>query len=187
MIKRNLLWLGGLLVASGIACQFFQSTAQPWIPVMEETSFHYLNVPLDEAMVAVQHATSEVTTERYAAADQSLRDASRSLAKLRRFYVPLTEVRQLIYDADRLFYLKRYEMTRKKLAQAKAIMLNMASTGGPMLKTPVEEIIVALDDLLITIEISRDGTLEKLGALGHRVNLMLLRGELILADAKFNE
>jgi hypothetical protein len=172
-----LAWFGG--------CQLFESTSKPWVPVFEETNFDYFNEVTQHALASADDASKEIQAGRHDKADQKLRETLQFLLRMQRYYIPLTEVRQLVYDADRLFYLKKVDETRSKLKQARETMNQIGNMDGSGLAEPAEEVIKMIDELVFAIENSSDAVATHFGELGHRVNLMLIKGELILSEIEF--
>ena len=106
--------------------------------------------------------------------------------KLRFYYLPITEVRQLVYDADRLFYLKEVDKTQQKLRLANKLLVEIAESGGQNLKTSVNEAVLMIDGLLLNMQESSDKVPDKFREVGLHINLMATKGELILSSAEFH-
>jgi hypothetical protein len=165
-------------------CRPSERTAEPWIPVLEDTSFSYLKDSVSEALKALKEAEKRIrnSEEKYDALFQPVMD---SLLTLHFYYLPMTEVRQLVYDADRLFYLRRTQQAQEKLKKAHEVLLNMATADGPHLEESVNEVVASIDDLSVNIQESSSKVLEKFREVGQRVNIMCLKGELVLSGDKF--
>ena len=118
---------------------------------------------------------------------EAIKRAMNELLKLHFYYLPMTEVRQLVYDADRLFYLKQSDATKNKLKEANNLLMHVAESDGPNLKRSVNELIVMIDELILNIQESSRAVPTKFGEVGHRVNLMALKGEIILSDVTFDD
>jgi hypothetical protein len=174
----------GLFLGNISACQSSERTAEPWIPVLEDTSFSYLKDSVSEAVKALKEAEKRIrnSEEKYDALFQPVMD---SLLNLHFYYVPMTEVRQLVYDADRLFYLRQTQQAQEKLKRAHEVLLNIATANGPHLEESVNEVIASIDDLSVNIQESSGKVLEKLREVGRRVNFMCLKGELVLSGDTF--
>ena len=153
---------------------------EPWKPVLEDTSFEYLNEPISEALNAIKDASEKINSNQNQDASLLLEQAQQALFKLQHYYVPMTNVRQLIYDADRLYYLKRFDETNHKLELAKKILHDILDSYKPDLTQSIDEIILMIDALLLTIEDAPQTVPDKFAKLGHKVNLMTVKGELIL-------
>ena len=165
-------------------CRPSERTAEPWIPVLEDTSFGYLKDSVSEALKALKEAEKRIrnSEEKYDALFQPVMD---SLLRLHFYYVPMTEVRQLVYDADRLFYLGQTQQAQEKLKKAHEVLLSMATADGPHLEESVNEVVASIDDLSVNIQESSSKVLEKFREVGRRVNFMCLKGELVLSGDKF--
>jgi hypothetical protein len=186
MNKRASVFILGLLVGVVIACERPQKTPEPWIPVLEDTAFSYLRDSVSEAVAAVNEASHELRAGQEARSVEALERAMDPLMKLHFYYLPITEVRQMVYDADRLFYLKQVDKTQYKLRAANRLLVDIGRSGGPNLETSVNELVLMIDDLLLNIEESSETVPEKFREVGHRVNLMAMKGELVLSGAKFH-
>jgi hypothetical protein len=109
-----------------------------------------------------------------------------SLLKLRCYDIPMTEVRQLIYDSDRVFYLGQVDKAQQKLRATKKRLLDIARFGGSNLDKPMNKLILMIDDLLLNIQESSDVVPEKFRKVGHEANLMATKGGLILSNVEFD-
>jgi len=110
-----------------------------------------------------------------------------SLSLLKIYFIPMTETRQLVFDADRLFHLGRIREAKHKLAQAEDFMRRVGEAEDHSLRKPAKELILLLDALLLTIDQAPADTREKFQLLGDRLNLMLLKGDLVLRGAGITE
>lgn len=106
-----------------------------------------------------------------------------ALSQLQFYFIPLTETRQLVYDADRLFYLGGISEAKHKLAQAKDFLRGIGKAEHHSLRKPANELVLLLDDLLLAIDDAPGEAPEKFRLVGNRVNLMLLKGDLVLSGA----
>jgi hypothetical protein len=167
------------------ACDQSQKTVEPWVPVLEDTAFSYLRESVSQSIAAVNEATRELDAGQEAGSREALHRALDSLMNLHFYYLPITEVRQLVYDADRLFYLKEVEKTQQKLLAANRLLVGVAKSGGQNLEKSVNEAVLMIDDLLLNIQESSDRVPEKFREVGHHVNFMATKGELILSSVKF--
>jgi hypothetical protein len=186
MNKNVLLWVLVLLIPGISACELSDTTSGPWIPVLEDAGFSHLNDSVSEAVKALREASDKIQIGEKAESSEAVQRAMNALLKLHFYYIPMTEVRQLVYDADRLFYLKQSDATQNKLREANKFLGHVADSDGPNLKRSVNELIVMIDELILNIQESSSAGLEKFREVGHRVNLMLLDGEFVLSDARFD-
>jgi len=118
-------------------------------------------------------------------AEKDLEQARQSLYKLERYFLPMTEVRQLVYDADRVYFLGLKDDAREKLRGAAALLEKVGAVGGKGVEEAVSEVVVMINDLERGIDSEPQQVAGKMRTLGEKVNLMLLKGELILAGVVF--
>lgn len=146
---------------------------QPWVPLLEDTTFSYLADTTRQALDDLHAGTPE--------------KAEHQLLALQHFFIPMTQVRQLVFDADRLAFNGRADQAGQKLEQAREILLKVGDADGEPLRAAVEELLVMLDGLQRTLRERPAEAPAGLAELGHKVNLMLTRGDLVLAGAKFGQ
>jgi hypothetical protein len=182
MVRQFLFLLLGLAVGF-FACRLSQKTPDPWIPVLEGTSYAFLNGPLDRAMEATQAAEERVESNQMPEAEEELQTAMESLSRLQFYFIPMTEARQLVYDADRLFFLGRVPEAKRKLAQAKDFLRGIGDAERHRLLKPPNEVFLLLDELLLIIDEAPHDAPAKFSLIGNRLNLMLLKGDLVLSGA----
>lgn len=167
-------------------CEASQETSKPWIPVLEDTTFVYLSTPVSQALDATTKSLDALDEGDRGESKEALVRAMNLLLELHFYYLPMTEVRQLLYDADRLYYLREVDKAQGKLHGAKRVLVEMASADGPHFQETVNELIAMIDQLIVNIQESSPETLKKFEAVGDRANLMALKGQLILSDVEFN-
>jgi len=155
-----------------------QTPPVPWKPVLEPSGFEYLTAAVDQ----VREAVEEVQQANPSA---DLGRAATSLRRLQRFYVPMTEVRQWAYDADRRYYLGDLEGAVESLERSRARVLAVAAVAGPDLRQTLDDVAALFDGVVVAVRERRPQTPERFRELGHRVNLLLLKGELALAGETF--
>lgn len=115
----------------------------------------------------------------------SLNQTVDNLLKLRFYYIPMTEVRQLIYNADILFNEKKYNESINTLRKASEILKMIDNDGGDKIKQPLKELYIMIDAVIYDIGERTDNVSDDFRQLGHKVDLMVIKGELILGDIKF--
>jgi len=175
-----------LAVAGLLVFRPWHSPPPPWVPVLESSGFAHLDDALAAAAGAVRAAEDALARGETEDAGRSLQQAQAALARLQRYFLPMTEVRQLVYDADRLYYLEDGDGCRQKLDRARRELLEVAAAGGPSLRAAVDELIRLLDELLLAIDGRPEAVPERFRALGEKVNLMVLKGDLELAGSSFD-
>lgn len=172
-------------LATALSCR--QREPETWIPVFEETGYSYLDDTVGEIREGLRDASGNMAGGDPGAARKALDRTEDSLLALQHYYLPLTWVRQYVYDADRLYFLKKTLEAKERLDRARASLAAVGEADGPALRSAVEEVIVMVDDLILALEESSPSVPEKFRALGHKINLMLNKGALILAGADFGE
>ena len=181
---RWLLLLGALFLGG---CQLSQTQPGPWVPVLENASFHFLNDAVNRSVMQVEETREMLHSGESGKAGEVLDEALLSLLKLQHYYLPVTEARQLIYDADRLYYLKASSETLEKLLAAKEKLIDVSNHNGEGVKKSVKEAILMIEDLQVAIESNPAIVAEKFRAVGERINLMAIKGELILGSGVLPE
>ncbi len=185
-MKRPVILVVAAAVVTGVLlCRFAGRKSEPWIPVLEPTGFEYLDASASRALEEVLAAHGRIAAQDGEGAAESLDRAVDALIKLERYFIPLTEVRELVYDADRLFYLGETKGAKQKLEKAKDRLLAVASLQKAVFRSTVEEAVLKIDELLLALNGSRPEAGALLGEVGHRVNLMVLKGDLVLAPVQF--
>ncbi|MDF1554927.1 MAG: hypothetical protein P1P84_17800 [Deferrisomatales bacterium] len=176
-----ILALSILLVVS-VLTRSSRAPVEPWKPVLEDTSFHFLVDVTAETRKLQAAGLQELERGEAEAARSLFQDAALHLEQLATYYVPMTEIRQLVYDADRLAFLKEKERSRVKLEEARKYLLEMGAGSALHLRTTADELILMLEDTELALDRDSAELPKKFQALGHRVNLLALKGELELTD-----
>lgn len=169
------------LILVSAACR--KETPPVWKPVLENSDFQYLKDAHARVRAALETARQALSRKDETTAANALQQTSNQLARLEQNYLPITEVRQLIYDADRLYFLNRKDEAGQKLRQAKEILKTIGQKTGAPTSESVRRVVVMIDDLLGAMTVSQDDVPPKLKYLGEKINLMALRGELVLAGS----
>ena len=165
-----------------------QQESREWNPIFENTGFEYFYDKIDRALASIKEAGSEAETADLASVQQSLTQAQKYLLAIKDYYVPLTAIRQKVYDAERFFKLENGQEAENLLNDSKELLKLMDSAAnnkafdGVVLKleSMIDEAILSLDDD------SDETTHNKLKILGEHVNLMLSRGDLVLSGVGLN-
>lgn len=165
-----------------------QQEGREWNPIFENTGFEYFYDKINRALASIKAAGSEAKKEDWASVQQSLTQAQKYLLEIKDYYVPLTAIRQKVYDAERFYKLGNGQEAENLLNDSKALLKLMDSAAdnkafdGAVLKleSMIDEAILSLDDD------SNETTYNKLKILGEHVNLMLSRGDLVLSGVGFD-
>ncbi len=164
-----------------------EPASKPWIPALEETSFIYLADTVDKALDIQKETGESIKSGNSSQALASLEKTRHSLLKLKLYDIPMTEFRQLVYDADRLFYLARKDEAKANLKKGKEILLAMVDRLGTPAGDSINELLQYVEELEIAFDHFPDKVGTILKTLGERVNLFLLKGDLVLAGATFKK
>lgn len=161
--------------------------AIPWNPVIEETGFSYLEATAKRIREYQQQARQDLAAGRTDKARNSMERAGEAAAVLVFYALPITEVRQLVYDAGRLQALGNPQQAARKLDRASRLMQQIGETDGPSLLSETAGVQVMIKDLLIAMGTGSPAVPEKFKALGHKVNLLALKSDLVLSGVRFSE
>jgi len=192
--------LAMVLVISALltSCQEDSAERSSWVPAIEQTGFEYLN----ESAARIEAALLD-SREKLLAGDQekslaSLADAENTVQVLRYYDVPMTEVRQLIYDASRLHALQRSQDALEHLNRAAEILLKIEQQGSPPVQKSMQELRSMASELQMLLEEERRAPTSEsqvnvsrkvaanFSELGHKVNLLALKSDLVLSGADFS-
>ncbi|AMV70946.1 hypothetical protein DBW_0554 [Desulfuromonas sp. DDH964] len=110
----------------------------------------------------------------------------------------MVEIRQLVYDAGRLHGLGRLHDALGQLAQADHLLGVIESHGNAPFHQALQEPRVMIEKIRETLEQGRQTTSTKYQVefsplanhqfreLGHKINMMVIKGDLILSGVEFN-
>jgi hypothetical protein len=168
-----------------------------WVPAIEQTGFEYLRESGVRIQTALQAGREELAAGNVVEAMTSLADAENATNILLYFDVPITEVRQLIYDAGRMHALQRQQEALTLLDRSAHVLLEVEQHGGNSVQQAIQELSAMTSDLqMLLAEEARAMTARsktslsimvarKFEELGHKVNLLALKSDMILSDADF--
>ena len=94
----------------------------------------------------------------------------------------MTDVRQLVYDADRLVFLGEPAAAAVKLRHAVERLRWVAAAPGLRLPAAVDPVMLALDEALLALDQGSPHARDKIHLAGRHVNLMLLKGDIVVHD-----
>jgi len=165
-------------------CQ--KESPEPWIPVLEQTDFAYLDNAIAEVRLGVENLLKQLNSgESAARTNVELEKTSQALFKIERYFLPMTEVRQLIYDADRVYYLGRKDEAKQKLQQSKDLLARIGENDAEAVVKAVNEVIMKIEEAELAFDSEPLAVPEKIRRLGEKINLMVIKGDLVLAGAEF--
>jgi hypothetical protein len=182
-MKNSLIWLGlGILMGIFMHSLWIKDQPETWKPVLEKTDFNYLDYSVENVIKEINRIRDEIRGQKSADPDGPLSRTMSLLMQLEYYYLPITEARQLIYDADRLVSLHRTDDARAKLIQAQNRLARVEKTKK---NHAIKKSIAKLDALIKKAVLEIDGpyreSTARLEAAGAEANLMLLKGELVLS------
>jgi len=155
---------------------------QAWAPGLEETGYSYLADTTDRALDHLQQAAGADAEARSEAIEQ----ARQQLLALQRYFIPLTEVRQQLYDADRLDFNGELTRAGEHLKLARQKLLEIAEQNSTGVRDKLLDLVDECDKLLHQLDLDGQPHKNAFDALVHEVNLLLTRGELVLAGSHFS-
>lgn len=109
------------------------------------------------------------------------------LFEIKDYDIPLTTIRQKVYDAERFYKNKDIKKSETLLKESGAILdtIGLKTKNNVFdkvtidLKTMINTVILSLDDN------SESNTYHNMKLLGEHINLMLFKGDLVLSDIEF--
>ncbi len=152
-----------------------------WIPVMEETSTRFLETETEAVAARVRSAASHLPANPDGAA-ADLAAAEIGLQHLLTYYLPLLEAREHAYNAYRNFHLGRTAQTARALDDIEAILTTIAEADRGSLLEEMKEPLEDLEDARVELDADSREAATSLQALATRLNFLLLKGGLVLAD-----
>lgn len=183
-MSRKMFFILPAVIFIFFACDTRQ---QPWNPIFEDTSFRYLDNSIYNALENLEKAENQLKENHPADTAESLEAAKQICLALKDYYIPLTEVRHQIYDADRFFYLKNKDKARNCLEESRVVIEKMNTVaGGAAIHGALIDLVTMIDGCILSLDETSGKTNDKLKTLGHKVNLMLIKGGLTISDMKFS-
>ena len=166
-----------------------QKDTHEWNPIFEETNFNYFNAGIEKSLSLIEDAYSEAMEIKHESIQEKLHQAKNRLLEIKDYYLPLTDVRQKIYDAERSYKLNNIEKSEKLLTDSISIL---SSLDVKTKSENFDKVILKLNSMINAViasfdEDSKLNTYNKMKALGEHVNLMLSRGDLVLSGIEFEK
>ncbi len=154
----------------------------------QSISFVYIRNSLDRIIGDITHVADELRSvgiKDIKDVDYSLNDSMSYLLKLRHYYLPMTEIRQLIFDAGSLLSSGKTSKANRKLERIQKLIKKIRDFDGALLSNKVEDLYLMIDDVQYHLKTSPEVATVKLNNAGRKANYMLLKGELILSGVQF--
>uniref|UniRef100_UPI0006CFEEBB hypothetical protein n=1 Tax=Desulfosarcina cetonica TaxID=90730 RepID=UPI0006CFEEBB len=175
---RNCLWVLLVVILSGCGQE-----PQEWNPVFEATNFDAIKTEVDRSLALMDAAYGEATQTDAIDMLEKIDQARQRLLALKDYYLPLTTVRQTIYDAERYLKLDRRDKARQLIEKAQGIVASLGMvTQNAVFDKIVIELKTMLDEVVAAMNrTSTSDSYQKIKLLGEHVNLMLVKGDLVLS------
>ena len=166
-----------------------QQDNHEWNPIFEETSFEYFNANLERSLSLIDEAYTEANQIKNESIQEKLSQTKNRLLEIKDYYIPLTVIRQKIYDAERSFKLENIEQSEKLLADSISMLSSLNATTK---SEAFDKVILELESMMNAViysfkKDSKLNTYKKMKILGEHVNLMLSRGDLVLSGVEFKK
>jgi len=183
MFKKYLLFFI-LLILFGC-----QQEKHEWNPIFEETNFDYFNNSIEQSLLLIDDAYSEANKNKQQSIQEKLYQAKNRLLEIKDYYVPLTTVRQKIYDAERHYKSNNIKKSVKLLEDSKSILTLLdLTTKSESFDKVILDLNSMINEAISTFdEGSTLNTYNKMKIIGEHVNLMLYRGDLVLSGIEFEK
>jgi hypothetical protein len=178
MKTPNAFYLVMLLGLTGVVCSC-DRTPKGWTPVFEETSTVFLETETgrisDQVAAALIHLRSDPGR-----AERALSDAKASLEHQRVYYLPLFQARERAYNALRYLYQADEEKVLEELGLIQETFEGMADGlgGGALLE--LESLAEQAAKARVAALADLEECAPSLESLARRLNLAILKGELII-------
>ena len=166
-----------------------QQEKYEWNPIFEETNFDYLKTNIELSLSLIDDAYSEANKNKEESIREKLHQAKNRILEIKDYYVPLTTVRQKIYDAERYLKLNNIKKSEKLLKDSKSIITSLdMMTKNEVFDKVILDLNLMINEAIASLdEDSKLNTYNKMKTLGKHVNLMLFRGDLVLSGITFDK
>lgn len=155
-------------------------------PVMEEIGFSYLEETGTRIRTFQQQALQDLAAHRIEEASDAMKKAMDESAVLLFYDIPITEIRQLVFDAGRLYVIHGPKPASANLDRAAALMQRIADRGGPGLSAEMDEGLLLTEDLLLALNENSSSVVKKFETLSHKVNMLAMKSDLVLSGEHFS-
>ena len=181
MLKQYMIFF---ILFALIGCQ---KENDEWNPIFEETGFDYFYTDINRSLSLIDEAYQESEKGNQETVQKNLYAIKHRLLEIKDYYVPLTAIRQKIYDAERFFKLKNIEKTKILLNDAKSMFdtIDLKTQNKAFDKMTLDFEATINEALLSLDDSSKLNTYDKMKLLGEHINLMLLKGDLVLSGVEF--
>nr|WP_319492992.1 hypothetical protein [uncultured Desulfobacter sp.] len=169
-----------LLMLSGC-----QPQERDWNPIFKDTHFNYFNTRIEESLALVDELAVSPEESR----QEKLALIRQQLLKLKDYYVPVTTLRQEVYDAERYLKIKDIGKAKELLRRGRSTVTSLlGNTDKSVFDKVVLDLTAMIDETLFSLDHKDvDTAYARLKALGAHVNQMLYKGELVLSGTEFEK
>ena len=178
------------------ACEADQKSVTG-LPLLEPTSFSSLENSVSQGLKEIDRVEEDLAAGKQKEAQKNLLKARAALLELKYYFIPMTQVRQVIYDAGHLHATGRQLDALAHLARADRVLGDIEAHGNGSFQKALQELRVMIEKLRETLEQERQTTSNRdlvdpsksaasqFGELGHKANMMVIKGDLILSGVDF--
>jgi hypothetical protein len=166
-----LLTLGGLAGCQSVEAPGPTAVVSPAVP--------FLTAEVDRAVQALHEAREALPSDGHRASE-ALDEAEAALSRLQSYYFPLLETRQRASNARQLAANGDIRRAEAELGHIEETLLALAGSLGGEIGRQVEEPLNLLEDARVALARRSPDAPARLEQLAERLELMLLKGELIL-------
>jgi len=188
-MKNNIIFLFmGILIGLTLYSLFTTHKTENWKPVMEKIGFQYLDYSVEGLIKEIKKAELDLSKNKSTQLDKELHSTMILLFKLEYYYLPITEARQLIFDADRLVSMGKIKQAEKNLLKAITRLKKIERLkGNSIIKNAVNDLENKIKQAILVLNEPYEKSSIKIESAGVASNLMLLKGKLILSTITLNK
>ncbi len=179
-MRSSRLWSAHVLLAvAGIlsACQPIGSSCPA---IVTSPGVPFLESEVERALLSLREARDSLTASDRDEARTALDEAETALSRLQAYYLPLLEARLRASNAHQLAASGDLRGAEDELGQIEEALLGVARTGGGDMGREVRDPLDLLEDARVALAESSPEAPARLEDLAERLELMLLKGDLVL-------
>ncbi len=159
-----------------------------WNPVFEDTGFDYFYTEIDRSLSIIDELSAGTENSDSVLMQAKLSQVKGRMLEIKDYYIPLTTIRQKIYDAERFYKLKNSQKSEKLLSDSKSILKTIdLATENRVFDKVVRELESMIDKVILSLDDpSGSSTYSNMKILGEHINMMLARGDMVLSGVEFS-
>ena len=169
----------GILLAMATGLVACQSVEPPGPAVVTNPTLSFLNAEVDRALHALHEARGRLTSED-PRASEALGEAEEALVRMHAYYLPVLEARQRATNAHQLAVRGELTKANDELEHIETILLGVARNGQEEMGREIEEPLDLVEEARVALGRGSPEAGPHLEELAERLELMLLKGDLIL-------